>query len=80
MNHGVSHNIIQDLRDAALKFFQLPAKERMHLNNQFFGSSVSYSTSFNPKYEKVREWRDTLSFNRFPGRCDGFQEAPTICK
>mgnify|MGYP002776934112 FL=1 len=80
MNHGVSQTIIQDLRDAALKFFQLPATERMRFHSQNFGSSVAYSTSFNPKYEKVREWRDTLTFNRFPGRCDGFQEAPAICK
>ena len=80
MNHGVSQTIIQDLRDAALKFFQLPAKERMCFHGRIFGSPIVYSTSFNPKYEKVREWRDTLTFSRLPGRCDGFQEAPAICK
>ncbi|MCO5590794.1 hypothetical protein L7F22_044769 [Adiantum nelumboides] len=80
VNHGVDLAVIQRLRQAAQKFFSEPAEERMRFHSQSFRSSVGYSTSFNPTLEKVREWRDTLSFNRFPGICDGFEEAPEICK
>ncbi|KAH7444033.1 hypothetical protein KP509_02G061400 [Ceratopteris richardii] len=52
----------------------------MRLHSQSFRAPVSYSTSFNPSMERVREWRDTLFFNRFPGFCDGFKEAPAICR
>lgn len=80
VNHGVEPAVIQQLRAAALAFFKQPAEERMRFHKQSFGASVDYSTSFNPSVEKVRDWRDTLSFNRFPGVCDGFQEGPDICR
>lgn len=80
INHGIHPHVIENLRAAAQKFFQQPSEERMRYHSQSFRASVGYSTSFNPSLEKVRDWRDTLSFNRFPGECDGFQEAPDICK
>ncbi|KAI5075706.1 hypothetical protein GOP47_0009782 [Adiantum capillus-veneris] len=80
VNHGVELAVIQRLREAARRFFNQPAEERMRFHSQNFRSPVGYSTSFNPAVEKVREWRDTLSINRFPGICNGFQEPPEICK
>lgn len=80
INHGVDANVIERLRAAAQDFFQKPPEERMLLHNDDFGSTVGYSTSFNTKQETIREWRDSLNFNRFPGRGDGFQEAPDFCR
>eukprot|EP00250_Pteridium_aquilinum_P005418 c15509_g1_i2 orf=205-1350(-) len=67
-------------QEVALKFFEQPVEERVRIRTQSFHACVGYSTSFNPAVEKVREWRDTLFFSRFTGTCDGFQEAPEICK
>ncbi|MCO5547667.1 hypothetical protein L7F22_001118 [Adiantum nelumboides] len=80
MNHGVELATIQQLEEAAFKFFDQPAPERMHFYTENLRLPVMYRTSVNSTRETVRDWRDALGFNRYPGICDGFQEAPELCK
>nr|GEV69832.1 feruloyl CoA ortho-hydroxylase 1-like [Tanacetum cinerariifolium] len=62
VNHGVPIHVLEDVKDASLKFFALPAEEKLKYSKERSGTnSVTFGTSFAPETEKVLEWKDYLS-------------------
>ncbi|KAK4717853.1 hypothetical protein R3W88_016191 [Solanum pinnatisectum] len=53
INHGIPIEVLEDLKDAAHKFFELPAEEKV----KYFKDCYSACES---KNEKVLEWRDSI--------------------
>lgn len=79
-NHGVPQEIVDGMRAACRNFFGQPAAERNRFRSQNFEAPVAYATSFNPHLEKARDWKDVFYVRDLPGKCNGFDEAPEICK
>lgn len=80
VNHGVPQDLLDRMRAACHKFFGQSAEERFRFRSQNVEDGVAYSTSFNPGQEKVRDWKDVLYIRDLPGKCNGFEKAPEICK
>ncbi|OMO62043.1 hypothetical protein COLO4_33255, partial [Corchorus olitorius] len=68
INHGVPLQVLNDVREAAHRFYGLPNEER---NKYWAGNSptdtVTLKTSFVPQAENVLEWKDYLSFRFVQG-------------
>lgn len=81
INHGVSDELVAEMRATCLRFFNQPAEERNKFRSQNLEASVAYSTSFNPSMEVTRDWKDVLYVRDIPGVCsNGFNIAPEICR
>lgn len=62
VNHGVPLEVLEDLKNAAHRFFELPIEERKkYLKANSPSEIVRLCTSFNPQPEKVLEWKDYLA-------------------
>ncbi|KAL2931681.1 F6'H1: Feruloyl CoA ortho-hydroxylase 1 [Bienertia sinuspersici] len=62
INHGVPLNMLQEVKDATYRFFELPVEEkRRYLVKNSPTSNVKYGTSFSPDFERVLDWKDYLS-------------------
>ncbi|KAI3740627.1 hypothetical protein L2E82_31097 [Cichorium intybus] len=60
VNHGIPLSMMEDVKDAAHKFFALPVEEKKkHLFKDGTVKNVEYLT-FRPEVDKVLEWRDQL--------------------
>ncbi|XP_040991858.1 bi-functional coumaroyl CoA and feruloyl CoA ortho-hydroxylase F6H2-2-1-like [Juglans microcarpa x Juglans regia] len=61
INHGVPLEVLEDMKNAAHRFFQLPVEERKkYLKENSPSESVCLVTSFSTQAEKVLEWKDSL--------------------
>ncbi|XP_015160218.1 feruloyl CoA ortho-hydroxylase 2-like [Solanum tuberosum] len=63
INHGIPIEVLEDLKDAAHKFFELPAEEKVKYckDNYSAGESVlMFWSAIGEKNEKVLEWRDSI--------------------
>ncbi|XP_006340352.1 feruloyl CoA ortho-hydroxylase 2-like [Solanum tuberosum] len=63
INHGIPIEVLENLKDAAHKFFELPAEEKVkyHKEKVSPGESVlMFWSAIGEKDEKVLEWRDTI--------------------
>ena len=61
VNHGVPLEVLENLKNAAHSFFQLPSEERKkYLKENSPSEAVCLGTSFSPQAEKVLEWKDLL--------------------
>ncbi|KAK4709484.1 hypothetical protein R3W88_030409 [Solanum pinnatisectum] len=63
INHGIPIEVLEDLKDAAHKFFELPAEEKIkyHKEKVSPGESVlMFWSAIGEKDEKVLEWRDSI--------------------
>ncbi|WMV32431.1 hypothetical protein MTR67_025816 [Solanum verrucosum] len=63
INHGIPIEVLEDLKDAAHKFFELPAEEKVMYckDNYSAGESVlMFWSAIGEKNEKVLEWRDSV--------------------
>ncbi|KAF5202608.1 2-oxoglutarate (2OG) and Fe(II)-dependent oxygenase superfamily protein [Thalictrum thalictroides] len=62
MNHGMPIQLLEELKDAAHKFFNQPAeKKSVYLRGVSPSPLVNYGTSFVPEKEKSFEWKDYFS-------------------
>ncbi|KAI3954315.1 hypothetical protein MKW92_002462 [Papaver armeniacum] len=63
VNHGVSHEVMEDAKRAAHVFFNLPRERKLALSkeNSPCPAHVFCGTSFSPQAEKSLEWKDYLS-------------------
>ncbi|KAL4611978.1 hypothetical protein ACB092_08G164800 [Castanea dentata] len=65
INHGVPIEVLENVKDATHRFFNLPAEEKRKFSKEKSPSnSVRFGTSFSPdspEAEKALEWKDYLS-------------------
>ncbi|XP_020691893.1 flavanone 3-dioxygenase 2 isoform X1 [Dendrobium catenatum] len=66
VNHGISSELIQQMRAIGNEFFHLPAEEKLRLYSDDPAKKVRLSTSFNVKKETVHNWRDYLRLHCYP--------------
>ncbi|VFQ75043.1 unnamed protein product [Cuscuta campestris] len=60
VNHGISEDVISNMRDATRRFFNLPVTEREKYMSSDVSAPVRYGTSFNQTKDVVFCWRDFL--------------------
>ncbi|PWA76167.1 2-oxoglutarate (2OG) and Fe(II)-dependent oxygenase superfamily protein [Artemisia annua] len=62
VNHRVPIHVLEDVKDATLKFFALPAEEKLKYSKErSVTNNIRFGTSFTPETEKALEWKDYLS-------------------
>ncbi|CAN8280183.1 unnamed protein product [Cochlearia groenlandica] len=66
INHGVSLSVMKDALDAATRFFDLPADEKMHMVSDDIRNPVRYGTSINHLTDRVHYWRDFIKHYSHP--------------
>ncbi|KAH0748127.1 hypothetical protein KY290_027359 [Solanum tuberosum] len=69
INHEIPIEVLEDLKDATHKFFELPAEEKVKYckDNYSAGESVlMFWSAIGEKNEKVLEWRDSIKHGRNP--------------
>uniref|UniRef100_M1CM80 2-oxoglutarate-dependent dioxygenase n=2 Tax=Solanum tuberosum TaxID=4113 RepID=M1CM80_SOLTU len=63
INHGIPIEVLEDLKEAGHKFFELPAEEKVKYYKENAGADESvllYWSAIGVKDEKVLEWRDSI--------------------
>ncbi|XP_071902922.1 bi-functional coumaroyl CoA and feruloyl CoA ortho-hydroxylase F6H2-1-1-like [Coffea arabica] len=61
INHGIPLEVLENVKEAGHKFFQLPNEERRkYWKENSPTPTVQLKTSFSPLAEKVLEWKDYL--------------------
>ncbi|KAJ1384122.1 Oxoglutarate/iron-dependent dioxygenase [Sesbania bispinosa] len=60
VNHGIPIKVLNDLKAAVYRFFELPAEEKKFLKENSPPEVVRLATSFSPHAESVLEWKDYL--------------------
>ncbi|GMN43657.1 hypothetical protein TIFTF001_012856 [Ficus carica] len=62
INHGVPIEVLDNVKKATFRFFDLPVEEKNKYSKEnLVSNNVRYATSFIPKAEKALEWKDYLS-------------------
>ncbi|XP_006340355.1 feruloyl CoA ortho-hydroxylase 2-like [Solanum tuberosum] len=63
INHGIPIEVLDDLKEAGHKFFELPSEEKVKYNKESYNASESvlmFWSAIGEKDEKVLEWRDGI--------------------
>ncbi|KAL2931680.1 F6'H1: Feruloyl CoA ortho-hydroxylase 1 [Bienertia sinuspersici] len=64
INHGIPLKVLEDVKVATYRFFELPVEEkRKYVKENSPTSAVTYGTSFVPELERALEWKDYLRMN-----------------
>ncbi|XP_027075407.1 scopoletin 8-hydroxylase-like [Coffea arabica] len=80
INHGVSFDLLESLKNAAQRFFAQPADAKaVYLKRVSPSPFVKYGTSFAPEQEKALEWKDFVSMV-YTNDGDAQQHWPKVCK
>ena len=80
INHGVSFDLLESLKNAAHRFFAQPADAKaVYLKRVSPSPFVKYGTSFAPEQEKALEWKDFVSMV-YTNDGDAQQHWPKVCK
>ncbi|MFS8005567.1 putative non-hem dioxygenase domain, isopenicillin N synthase [Helianthus anomalus] len=80
INHGVPIHVLENVKDATHKFFELPAEEKKKYSKEQSGTNnVRFGTSFTPEAEKALEWKDYLSLF-FVSDDEAASLWPAICR
>ncbi|KAM7273113.1 hypothetical protein ACFE04_027777 [Oxalis oulophora] len=62
VNHDVPIDVLENVKEATHKFFELAAEEKIKYSKEVSSSNnVRFGTSFTPHAEKALEWKDYLS-------------------
>ncbi|KAK8545579.1 hypothetical protein V6N13_066855 [Hibiscus sabdariffa] len=62
INHGVPVEVLENVKDATYRFFNLPVEvKNMYSKEHLPSKNVKFGTSFAPHAEKALEWKDYLS-------------------
>ncbi|KAM6584332.1 hypothetical protein CsatB_011334 [Cannabis sativa] len=72
VNHGIKGDVIDRMKDASKRFFELPSSERSKYMSNDMCSPVRYGTSFNQNNDKVYCWRDFLKLSCHPALSQNF--------
>ncbi|KAI3740621.1 hypothetical protein L2E82_31091 [Cichorium intybus] len=80
INHGVPLSIIEDVKYATHKFFNLSTNEKKkYLSQNSPTKNVRFLTSFNPEVDKAYEWKDHLSCFYVSDK-EALEFWPSVCK
>ncbi|KAK9999816.1 hypothetical protein SO802_019419 [Lithocarpus litseifolius] len=80
INHGVPIEVLENVKDATHRFFNLPAEEKRKFSKENSPSnSVRFGTSFSPEAEKALEWKDYLSMF-YVSEDEASALWPSLCK
>ncbi|KAJ4724673.1 feruloyl CoA ortho-hydroxylase 1-like [Melia azedarach] len=81
VNHGIPLQVMEDLKNAAHGFYELPNEERRKYSKGFSPSdTVLLTTSFSPRNEVALEWTDYLRFSYVSGNDQASALWPSVCK
>ena len=62
INHGVPIEVLENVKDATHRFFNLPTEEKRKFSKENSPSNnVRFGTNFRPEAENSLEWKDYLS-------------------
>ncbi|KAL3519112.1 hypothetical protein ACH5RR_021701 [Cinchona calisaya] len=80
INHGMSLDLLESLKDAAHQFFaQPPEAKAVYLKGVSRSPLVKYATSFTAEKDKALEWRDYVSM-LYTHDGDALEHWPKECK
>ncbi|KAG2246197.1 hypothetical protein Bca52824_085825 [Brassica carinata] len=80
INHGVSLAVLDNVKAATHRFFNLPVEEKSkYTKEKSLSTNVRFGTSFSPRAEKALEWKDYLSLF-FVSETEASQFWPDVCK
>lgn len=80
INHGVSMEVLENMKAATYRFFGLPVEEKSKFSkDKSLSTNVRYGTSFSPHAEKALEWKDYLSLFFF-SEAEASQLWPDACR
>ncbi|KAG5405733.1 hypothetical protein IGI04_011852 [Brassica rapa subsp. trilocularis] len=62
INHGVPLEVLDNVKAATHRFFNLPVEEKSRFTREnSLSTNVRFGTSFSPRAEKALEWKDYLN-------------------
>lgn len=70
INHGIPIEVLENLKEAGHRFFELPAEEKIKYYKENAGPDESvllFWSAIGEKDEKVLEWRDSIKHGCNPG-------------
>ncbi|XP_010465206.1 PREDICTED: feruloyl CoA ortho-hydroxylase 1 [Camelina sativa] len=80
VNHGVPLEVLDDVKAATHRFFNLPVEEKSKFTKEnSLSSTVRFGTSFSPLAEKALEWKDYLSLF-YVSEAEAEQFWPDVCR
>ncbi|KAL4303136.1 hypothetical protein GQ457_10G014960 [Hibiscus cannabinus] len=80
VNHDVPVEVLENVKDATYKFFELPAEVKNNYSKDHSPSNnVRFGTSFTPQAEKALEWKDYLSLF-YVSKEEAYALWPTVCR
>ncbi|KAF8049353.1 hypothetical protein N665_2233s0012 [Sinapis alba] len=80
INHGVPMDVLDNVKAATHRFFNLPVEEKSKFTKEnSLSRNVRFGTSFSPRAEKALEWKDYLSLF-FVSEDEAEQYWPNVCK
>ncbi|CAN6819219.1 unnamed protein product [Brassica oleracea] len=80
INHGVPLDVLDNVKAATHRFFNLPVEEKSRFTREnSLSTNVRFGTSFSPRAEKALEWKDYLSLF-FVSETEAEQYWPDACK
>ncbi|KAF3586062.1 hypothetical protein F2Q69_00031724 [Brassica cretica] len=79
INHGVPLDVLDNVKAATHRFFNLPVEEKSRFTKEnSLTTNVRFGTSFSPRAEKALEWKDYLSLF-FVSEAEAEQFWPDVC-
>lgn len=80
INHGVPLEVLDNVKAATHRFFNLPVEEKSKFTKEnSLSTNVRFGTSFSPRAEKALEWKDYLSLF-FVSEAEAEQYWPDVCR
>ncbi|KAJ0249347.1 Feruloyl CoA ortho-hydroxylase 1 [Hirschfeldia incana] len=80
INHGVPLDVLDNVKAATHRFFNLPVEEKSkYTKENSLSRNVRFGTSFSPRAEKALEWKDYLSLF-FVSEGEAEQYWPEVCR
>nr|AFK37640.1 unknown [Lotus japonicus] len=80
INHGVPLQVLENVKDATYRFYELPAEQKLKYTKENSPSKdVRYGSSFSPEAEKALEWKDYLSLF-FVSEAEAVATWPPACR
>ncbi|XP_024156397.1 feruloyl CoA ortho-hydroxylase F6H1-3 [Rosa chinensis] len=80
LNHGVPTEVLEHVKEATHRFFEMPAEEKCKFSKEHSPSTnVRFGTSFSPEAETALEWKDWLSLF-YVSEDEASAHWPPVCK
>ncbi|KAM0991284.1 hypothetical protein FF1_009701 [Malus domestica] len=75
VNHGVATELLQEMKDATAKFFELPLEEKNKI--RMSGGREGYGQAYAISEGQTMDWSDTLILSLYPAQSRDLQFWPT---